>query len=429
MKHPSALPLLPLAACLGFIAPTGARAQDSTYPYYIGASETVTHDNNVLRSCSAGATDAGCPAVPVVADTISTTSLLAGFDREISRQRLRGDATVSANRYKNRSDLNNTGYHLLGDWDWATVGNLSGTLSALLNRQFVQNSLSDPTLALNGKNLETSREYAATGVLGGVTKLTFEAGITRREVDYSSTLWAIQEQRANVGSLGVKYRPSDALTFGVGARETRGYYNPSGPTIDYRRHDLDLTGTWVASGFSTLNARLSYGREIYDTAPDRNFSGATGSLQWLWKATGKTSFTTTLLRDTGSQAGFYTTGILQGTPVGTSLLTTTQAGNISRVMTQARLGVAYEATAKITATASVANAHRSLVSTLSTTPDSGSDDTTSGSLGVRWAPTRNITLGCDWSHEHRGVSLNPGSTLSYPYSDHIYSCMGQFLLR
>src|SRR5437867_4294638 len=304
MKHSPALPLLPLVACLGLVASTGARAEPN--PYYIGASETITHDNNVLRSCDNGATDLGCPAgVPKIADTISTTSLLAGFDQPISRQRLHADATLSANRYKNRSDLNNNGYHVDTGWDWATVGNLSGTLTALLNRQLAQYSLSDAITALNALNMETSRQYAATAALGGVTKLTFEAGANRREVDYSNAAWASLEYRQNVGTLGVKYLPTDLLTLGIGGRETRGEYNPTGASIDYRRHDIDFTALWAASGASTLDARLSYGRQTYDTVTQRNFSGATGSLQWRWRPTGKLNLNTLLLRDTGTDAGLY----------------------------------------------------------------------------------------------------------------------------
>ena len=429
MKHSPALPLLPLVACLGLVASTGVRAEPN--PYYIGASETITHDNNVLRSCDNGATDAGCPAgVPKIADTISTTSLLAGFDQPISRQRLHADATLSANRYKNRSDLNNNGYHVDAGWDWATVANLSGTLSALLNRQFAQYNQSDVTTALNALNIETSRQYGATAVLGGVTKLTFEAGVNRREVDYSNDTWANRQYHQNVGSLGAKYRPSDLLTLGVAGRETRGEYNPDnigGPSLEYRRHDVDLTGTWVASGASAVDARLSWGRLTYDTASARDFSGATGSLQWRWKPTGKLNFYTLLLHDTGTEAGVYYTGGFQITPSGINLLT--QAGDISRVTTLARVNAEYEATAKIKLTASAANAHRSLVNTLSLTPDSGTDDTTTGTLGVRYSPTRSISLGCDWSRERRSVSLDPGSTLSYPYKAYVYSCLGQFVLK
>jgi hypothetical protein len=414
MKRLPALPLLPLVACLGMVASMGARAEPN--PYYIGASQTFTHDNNILRS----------PEGSVVSDSYSTTSVLAGFDQPISRQRLYANGTVSYNRYKNRDDLNNTGYGLNAGWDWATIGHLSGTLLANLNRQLVPNSVSDTTLLLNEKNLATTRQYAATAALGGVTKLTFEAGLTHRELDYTNALWAGLENRQDSGSLGVKYRPSDLLTLGVGGRETRGKYNPSGTPDEYRRHDLDLTALWSPTGASTFDARLSFGRQKYDTGTERDFSGTTGSLQWRWKPTGKLNFYTLVLRDTGSQAGLIYTGDVIIAPSGITF--ETRPGDTSRVTTLARLRGEYEATAKIKLNASVSNTHRDLVSTLVLVPESGTDTTVASSLGVRYSPTRNITLGCDWSHESRSVSSGI-TALSYPYSATVYGCMGQFLLQ
>jgi len=432
MKQPS-LALLPLAACLYLIASTGARAEAN--PYYIGAAQSFTHDNNVLRTCEASATETGCPKsppltganIPEIADTISTTTLLGGFNQPISRQRFYADGALNINRYKNRSDLNNNGYRLNSGWDWETVGHLSGTLSARLNRQLAQYSLSDSTTALNELNMETDRQFGATAALGGVTKLTFEGGLTHSEVDYSNAAWAYREYRQNAGTLGVKYRPSDLLTLGAGWRETRGQYDPSGTATDYRRHDLDLTATWVASGASTLDGRLSFGRQRYETNTARNFSGATGSLQWRWKPTGKLNLYTLLVHDTGTEAGLFYTGVIDISPSG--ITPQTQAGDTSRVTTLARLRADYEMTAKIKLTASATNAHRSLVNTLTSIPDSGSDDTVSTALGVRYAPTRAISLGCDFGRERRSVSLQPTSTLSYPYRDYTYSCMGQFVLQ
>ncbi|HEV8313043.1 MAG TPA: hypothetical protein VGQ23_08255, partial [Burkholderiaceae bacterium] len=350
MKQLPALPLLPLVACLCLLASTGARADPN--PYYVGASQTFTHDTNILR----------LPEGQEISDSYSTTSVLAGFDQPISRQRLYANGAVSYNRYKNRDDLNNTGYGLNAGWDWATIGNLSGTLSANLNRQLVPNSVTDSTLVLNEKNLATTRQYAATAALGTVTKLTFEAGVTHRELDYTNDLWAGLENRQDSGSLGVKYRPSDLLTLGVGARETRGKYNPSGTPDEYRRHDLDLTALWLPSGASSLEARLSFGRQKFDTGTERDFSGTTGSLQWRWKPTGKLTFFTVLLRDTGSQAGYFYTGDVIIAPTG--LTFETRAGDTSRVTTLARLLGEYAATAKIKLTASATNTHRDLVSTL-----------------------------------------------------------------
>src|SRR5439155_17762867 len=225
-----------------------------------------------------------------------------------------------------------------------------------------------------------------------------------------------------------KYRPSDLLTLGAGLRETRGEYDPSGAAggpQDYRRHDLDLTALWQPSGASTIDARLSFGRQRYEVSSQRDFSGATGALPWTWKPTGKLNFITLLMRDTGTETGFLT---YRTAP--TSLQLLTQAGDTSRLASVARVQADYEATAKIKLTGNLGRTHRSLVgiSGLTLLAESGSDDTTTAALGVRYAPTRNIQLGCDWSRETRTVSSS-AMTLSYPYRDHVYSCLGQILLQ
>ncbi|HEY2926364.1 hypothetical protein [Piscinibacter sp.] len=417
MKQLPRLPLLPLAACLGLIASTGA-AHAEANPYYIGASQAFTRDSNVLRQAEGSESS----------DTVSTTSLLAGFDQPISRQRLYANGTLRHNRYSNLSQLNSNGYSLTGGIDWATVENLSGKLAVALNRNPAQYGSPDAP-QLTTRNLETSRQASATAALGVVTKLTLEAGLTHRSLDYSAPEWLFRENKQDAANVGLRYAPSDLLKLGVGLRETRGEYpHPHNTDPDtpehFRRHDLDLTGTWVASGASTLDGRLSFGRQRYDAFTARNFSGATGLLEWRWKPTGKLSLNTLLTRDTGNEASFtsYLNGAL------------TQAGDSSRLTNLLRIQGNYEMTAKIQLTATASNAHRSLVNSfdfgvLGSGSESGTDTTTQAALGLRYAPTRNILLGCDVSRESRSVSIPAGSTLSYPYKANVYGCSGQILLQ
>ncbi|MFO1295723.1 MAG: hypothetical protein U1F25_04050 [Rubrivivax sp.] len=61
----------------------------------------------------------------------------------------------------------------------------------------------------------------------------------------------------------MKLWPSGPLTLGLAARHTDGTY-PYSPLAggitgadDFKRNDVDLLATWVATGASTLTARLS----------------------------------------------------------------------------------------------------------------------------------------------------------------------------
>ena len=108
------------------LAAAQAGAQERS-PYYIGLSQQFTHDNNVYRT-----------ATNPVAETISTTGVVAGIDQPIGRQRLYGDASAQVNRFRHLDELNNKSYSLLAGLDWETVDFLTGTL-----RYSTRNSLAD----------------------------------------------------------------------------------------------------------------------------------------------------------------------------------------------------------------------------------------------------------------------------------------------
>ena len=104
-----------LIAALAMLAAASARA-DEPNPYYIGASQGLTHDTNVYRTSAP------------IADTYSTTSLLGGFDQSFSRQHVYGAANVGYNKYRDQTTLDNTSYGVNAGWDWQTINELSGSV-------------------------------------------------------------------------------------------------------------------------------------------------------------------------------------------------------------------------------------------------------------------------------------------------------------
>ena len=74
-----------VGAALGVFA---LQALAQSQPWYIGAQQRFEHQTNVFGT-SAGQ----------VSDTVSSTSLLAGIDQTIGRQRLFGSVVAGANRY------------------------------------------------------------------------------------------------------------------------------------------------------------------------------------------------------------------------------------------------------------------------------------------------------------------------------------------
>jgi hypothetical protein len=393
-------------------------------PYYVGVSQAFTHDTNVFR-------------VPIgqreSSDTYSTTSLLAGFDKPISRQRLYGDAIVRHNRYRDNDQLNNTGYGVDVGIDWETVQSLSGRVGYTVKENLAKYG-ADTGPVLTTKNLERTQEFLARGQYGGASLLALEAAYVHRRLDYSAPEFAFQEFNQDSGRLGLLYRPSGALTLGIGGRHTKGEY-PAGaqpaPGVfvadEFNRNDVDLTAVWVATGQSTVRARLSYTKEKHDVVTARNLSSSTGSIGWDYKPTAKLSFNADYIRDTGAETAFFTLGQTGASGSGTATGTAANngVGNYSALSDTVAVRGVYEVTAKVQVEVLGRYVERDLVNTGGAGPANGTDRYGEAKVGVTWMPTRSLTFGCGAGREKRGST----SVLSYAYAVNVASCLAQFKLQ
>lgn len=411
-----------LAAALTTLAAGAAMAQSS--PYYLGVAQSLGYESNLYRVGDGQVLPAGFSK----SDTVSGTSLVGGVDQTIGRQRVYGSANLRANRYANNKTLDNESYGLNLALDWATVGRLSGTLSAAADQNLAQfNNRAVGAGVETKKNVVRTNQVDAKVRLGVVTKYTLEASLGHRDRGYSAPEYDSAEYRQTSGSLGLRYRPSGALSLGVALRITEASYpkfNQTAPGVyesdRLKRQDIDFTATWLPSAVSQFNLRLSPTHTSYDRDTGSDFSGVTGSATWGWQPTGKLKLTTGLSRDTGQSSdavnlGFFGTGVT----------------DYSRTTSALSLKADYELSAKIALNAGLSYAHRALTNTLSqgsTALDArtGSDNTTVLSLGARWLPTRSLQVGCNASAENRSSS-NPA--LSVGLSGNSVSCYGQFVLQ
>lgn len=394
-----------MLACAG-----AALAQAS--PYSIGVSQAFGHDSNLFRTATAP-----------TPDKYSVTSLLAGIDQPIGRQRFFANGSVRATQYEDIDQLNNTGYGVNAGVDWQTIERLSGGLNLALNQSLARYGASADQPALTRKNLQTTQEVAARVQLGMASLLALQGSLSHRRLGFSADEYAASELNQTSTSLGLTYRPSSLLTIGTALRYTRGEYPnlvlANGDAASFTRNDLDLTATWVASGLSTVNARVSFGRQTSDALTQRDFNGTTGSISWAFLPTGKLSFNTTLSRDTGAESSFAN--------LGTS---SSGGGDNSRLTTSVALTAGYEATAKIRINAAFRYSRRNLVDEqfINGVPvgaAEGVDSVKTLSLGASYEPTRAWQLGCNAVRELR---LAEGG-LSNNYSATTANCSAQFSLR
>ena len=402
----------------------GAQAQSS--PYFIGLSQTLGYDSNLLRL----ARDELAPEGFSESDSSHTTTLLAGFDQRIGRQRVFANTSLRDTRYSSNKIFNNQGYSLRGGLDWSTIERLSGSINFSANRN-LQRFNSAEIGFLREKNLETVRSLTTSASLGLVTEYSLEINAGRTEVRNSLQQRSVQareftQENANIG---LRWRPSAISSLGLSVGSTRGLYPKFRATVDaqqqptgfeadrFKRDDIELNGSYRASGASSFEARISSGKTVYDLNTQRDFSGLTGNLSWTWQATGKLVFTTAVTRDTGQES------------YATAIFTLPATADYSRKNTVWQVTSGYTVSPKVSITSSVLYYRGDLVRTIENPifplEAEGRDKVTQINVGARWTPLRSVLVGCDLSDQNRrgegalGVSLR-GTT---------FSCYGQLTLQ
>lgn len=389
-----------------------AFAQDES-PYYIGVSQSFSHDDRVRRAVATGS------------DTISSTGVLGGINLKLGRQHVFADFTARKNNYSRFKELDHQSHSLTAGLDWETVERLSGNFRYNTSKSLIDyGSLSVPT---SDKDIQTVKQ-AVAGVRFGITSnMAITAGAEDRRVDFSAPTDP-RDYTQKVARAGLTFSSSDLLTLGTGVRVTKGDYpaavispfvpgDPNavppipdilpvfGPDKSDRR-DIYFTATWKPTGLSTLTGRINATRITHTQPTIPKLSTMTGSIAWNYVPTAKLAMKTSLIRDTGSETLFtedIPAGLLPLRPEG------------ERVGTVLSVEANYALTAKIATFASVR--HRRT----STDNDFGSSSRSSNlyAIGANYAPTRTISLGCNFTQEKQGRS----------YTSNLTSCSAQFVLR
>jgi hypothetical protein len=398
--------------CVGAAAAAAATAQ--TRPWTLTASQELSHDTNVYRLADGVAPAGGLRR----GDTLSTTTLAAGLDQRIGRQRLLGEAALRLLRYRDNGRLDHEGHTLAAAWEWETVERLSGTLRAGSTRSLrPYDSFVLP--GATARNLETTDELAAVARLGAAGRTSLEAALGTRRVDESDPAFAVSELRADTLALGGRWRPAGALAYGAAWRHTWGRYPVLGDR--YRVNALDFSAELSPSGASRLYARLSPTRARYDSATERDFSGLTAAAQWRWQASGKLTLTLRAVRDLGQDAYLERYGAAD------SVAAVRGSVDDSTVLTRVALEAAHAWSEKLQFSAGLGTTRRELARLPpgQTVALEGRDRTTATTLGLRWAATRHADLGCDAGREHRSAR----GPLSGPYGATTLACYARLAWR
>lgn len=407
-RHLRTTPLAAAAVLASLLATGTVAAQDSS-PYYIGLSQSLSSESNLVRLRDGQIIPPGVSQ----RDTVSATALVAGLDQRISRQRVYGSVALRSTRFERNEQYNSQGYTLNLGLDWATVERVSGSVGLSSTRTPRASVRNRGDQIITERNVETVNGANAVFRVGLVTQWSAELALQQDALRYSASDASFREYTQRGASVAAVWRPGAAtrLSLGVGSNRTV-YPNllPLADPSDVReRNTVNLGASWNPGGASRLDLRLSQGDTRHDRFTERDFSSTSGSAAWLWRPGAKLRLNTQLSRGTGQDVSAITTAF-------------------TRTTDQLRVSADYALSAKVALDASAAVYRRSVDGTgLFVSGISGRDDGRNFSAGVRWAPLRNLSTGCSLGTEKRGTSSNPA--LSDAYSSRSFSCFAQVVLQ
>lgn len=271
----------------GLSAALCASAQAGIDPFNVSVSETVSYDNNYLRNDNNRKSE-----------LISATSLTVGIDKAYGRQRYVVNATGTAQRNRNFKQFSNDGYSGAASFSTSIGANSYGSVSAQVSRA-LQNP-DDQTGARAAQSV-TTQSASAFFLHGVYSRLGATASVQTVKTDYSLSPVLDKEQVG--GRVGLRYNPSDRVTFDLGYRRADiVLVNVAGAGRDINRSDIDLSTSWFVSGYTNLRGSVALSRERRPGTQGFDFDGVTGSLSWDFTPGGRASYGLTFTRDT-SNAG------------------------------------------------------------------------------------------------------------------------------
>ena len=417
MKNKPLAILSPLCICL-----FAGNAWGALEPFSFGASESIQHQSNINHS-----DDSLTPNVP---DWISVTEFNAALNQAIGRDQLVASAAIDYNDYKHSRKLNGTGYQAAAEFDWNTIGDLSGALGADSHRrQYIYGETAEPTgtgtsgQTVDVRNMQTDNHAFARVALGGESRWTLFGGVDANQRTYSLESFDVDEQRQWSTNAGTRYSTSPDLSFGLTGSYVRGEYPHSGRIVDdvlvpgsakFDTKSLSATTKWQASGSSALDASLGYTTENSELlSGDRKFIN--GSFNWAW--TPPSHFTVNFGLKRSSDADTSGTGVNVGV-VSANNLNGTSVNNVGH------LEVTYALTAKINLDASADYTQRkySDVIQLDGSTANGSTKTSRFYLTAHYQPTRTTDLSCGGGREIRHADAAIAGVLP-SYSDNYLQCV------
>lgn len=277
----------PAAVCMWMLAaallPQPAAAQDR--PIALRLNTSIMWDANLFRVPNSFPDPQLARGISGKSDRISTTTLALLVDKSYAQQHFQLDASQTANRHDTFTFLNTDAFQYHGAWSWRLGTRVSGTLSASHAESLIP--FTDLTSSQRNVRVTDNRTFNLDGWLFGGWHLL--ASAVNADTKTSQVFLAQPSSNTNTAELGLKYAARSGSSVTATTRATRGKNN-LGQGLDlvnaiaseFRVQENELKATWLISGRSTLNGRLSRRDRHEQGLAQRDFSATNGELSYIW---------------------------------------------------------------------------------------------------------------------------------------------------
>jgi exopolysaccharide biosynthesis operon protein EpsL len=252
------------------------------------------HDDNLLRVPD------GQPAFNDKLDD-SWYSAEAGvlFDHTYSRQHINARATWSKVKFDFFQQLDYSGKDYLAKWDWQLGNHLEGKIGG----SYVETLAPYTDAHTSERNLRRQRSVYADGAWRPHGSYRFRAAASKDKFGYELQSQSFNDRTENAWEVGFDYLPASGSEIGLVLRRLSGIYpnrRPLGQQLinqDYDQDEIKAKVLWIASGSTTVQALVGWGKRDYRGQVGADTSGLNGRISAAYKPNGKINYSAALWRD------------------------------------------------------------------------------------------------------------------------------------
>lgn len=341
-------------------------------------------------------------------DQFLVNSVGIRVNKKYSLQQFKFDFDHVDTRYTSADFLNFKANNYKAAWLWAITPHLNGVLSAdrslaLVPFQDFNNNVANTAPV---QNIRTNERQVFSFDYSPHNKWHLIGAYNNLSVTNSQTF--LPETSFNLDSIegGVKYMSASGSFLSLLSRRSKGENDEANPGSligkSFDEYQQEIAMFWFLSGKSKIYSNIGYLDKKDNDFSVRDFSGAFGTVQYIWDITGKTNLTSGVSRKIAS----FTTDT-----------------DSYRVTDSIYVNPTWYATSKITVKANIMLSQESfkgagyLFSAVQR-----QDDLFSYGVGVDWSPRSTIKVGVNVQHQERNSNINAAE-----FSANTASVNGQLL--